>query len=208
MTAAKILKLNGDMSHDAPMMEVVRRFHAVSSSRGLPYCVVGGMAVVRNGYARTTVDVDILTYKSDWVRLLPLQGEISSQGIDSCLDTETGIRIDILFADEDWGMAMPMPDPRKVMEFDEELGANFIDLHALVQLKAAVYLAKLHEQGEDVASKDRSDVFELMRRNLSRFTKEIIQGYHPAVRGHCRKAFKSALRAARRNEGQGKELER
>jgi len=49
---------------------------------------------------------------------LPLEGEIASEGIDCCLDKKTGVRIDILFADEDWGMVIPMPDPRKVAEFD------------------------------------------------------------------------------------------
>ncbi|HET6450693.1 MAG TPA: hypothetical protein VFI08_05245, partial [Spirochaetia bacterium] len=72
--------------------------------------------------------------------------------------------------------------------------ANFIGLHDLVQLKTAVYLAKLQEEGEDVASKDRSDVFELIHRNLSEFTPEKIQSYHPAVRRHCLKAYKAALR--------------
>ena len=38
MTAAKILQLNGDIMSNSPMMEVVRRFHALSSSRQL----VGG----------------------------------------------------------------------------------------------------------------------------------------------------------------------
>lgn len=208
MTAARILQLNGDMSHDAPLMEVVRRFHALSNSRGLPYCVVGGMAVIRNGYARTTTDVDILTYKSDWTNLLPLDEEISSQGLDNCLDKKTGVRIDILFADEDWGMVMPMPDPRTVAEFDEVLGANFIGLHALVQLKAAVYLAKLCEQGEDVASKDRSDVFELIRRNLPRFTAQVFSRYHPAVREHCAKAFESALRAEKREQNRRRDTKR
>jgi hypothetical protein len=43
MTAAEILRLNGNL-RDSPMMEVVRRFHALIGSRELPYCVVGGMA--------------------------------------------------------------------------------------------------------------------------------------------------------------------
>jgi hypothetical protein len=85
MTAAKILQLNGNMQ-DSPLMEVVRRFHALSSSRKLPYCVIGGMAVIRNGYARTTMDVDILTYRKNWEELLPLQGDITSQGSESCVD--------------------------------------------------------------------------------------------------------------------------
>jgi len=199
MTAARSLQLNGDMKRDSPMMEAIRRFHALSSSRGLPYCVVGGMAVIRNGYARTTIDIDILTYRSEWLKVIPLAGEFSSEGIDCCTDLQTGVRIDILFAEENWGMPTALPDPRKVAEFDEELGANFIGLHALVQLKAAVYLAKLHEQGEDFASRDRSDVFELMRGNLPQFSKAIIKTYHPAVRKHCMKAFESAIQVEKSN---------
>jgi hypothetical protein len=195
MTAAKILQLNGDM-RDSPLMEVVRRFHALSNSRDLPYCVVGGMAVIRNGYARTTIDIDILTFKKDWRKLLPLEGEISSKGPENCVDKKTGVTIDILFADDDWQMPMGMPDPRKVGEYDQELGANFIGLLALVQLKTAVYLDKLRELGEDVASKDRSDVFELISRNLAKFSKEVIQTFDPAVQKHCMKAFETAVRTS------------
>ena len=203
MTAAKILQLNGDM-RDSPLMEVVRRFHALSNSRDLPYCVVGGMAVIRNGYARTTIDVDILTFKKDWRKLLPLEGEISSKGPANCVDKKTGVTIDILFADDDWHMPMGMPDPRKVGEYDQELGANFIGLLALVQLKTAVYLDKLRELGEDVASKDRSDVFELISRNRTKFSKEVIQTFDPAVRKHCMKAFETAIRTSKGNfEGAG-----
>lgn len=58
MTAAQILRLNGNM-RGCPMMEVVRRFTRLSNSLSLPYCIVGGMAVIRNGYPRATIDVDI-----------------------------------------------------------------------------------------------------------------------------------------------------
>jgi hypothetical protein len=202
MTAAKILQLNGDLRDPAhsEMMEVVRRFHALSGSLGLPYCVVGGMAVIRNGYPRTTMDVDILTFKEAWRKVLPLVGEIRSEGPENCVDTKTGVTLDILFADDDWQMVMEMPDPLKVGEYDHALGANFIGLHALVQLKAAVYLDKLREQGEDVASKDRSDVYELIRRNLPKFSNEIIQAYHPAVRKHCIDAYGNAVRSAKREK--------
>ena len=92
---------------------------------------------------------------------------------------------------------MGMPDPRKVGEYDQELGAFFIGLHALVQLKTAVYLSKLREHGEDVASKDRSDVYELISRNLAKFSKEVIQTYDPAVKKHCVMAFETAVRASK-----------
>jgi hypothetical protein len=198
MTAAEVLRLNGDL-HDSGMMAIVRRFHAVSVSRGLPYCVIGGLAVVRNGYPRTTADVDILTYKREWSRLLPLEeGGIASKGLDACVDAETGETIDILFADEDWEMVLPMPDPRTVGEFDEELGACFIGLHDLVQLKMAVHLSKLRESGAGAAARDFGDVFELISRNLGLFSEDRIQTYSPAVRQECREAYASAVREATR----------
>jgi hypothetical protein len=207
MTAARILQLNGDMTRDSPMMAVVRRIHALCSSRGLPYCVIGGMAVVRNGYARTTIDVDVLTLKKDWLKALPIEGEIASEGIDNCLDKETGVRIDILFADEDWGMVIPMPDPRKVAEFDESLGANFIGLHALVQLKAAVYLDKLREHGPTTAARDLADVQGLTKNNLTKFSRAIVEGYNPAVRKLCMKAFDEVVRETKTTKKKRGDLE-
>ena len=207
MTAARILQLNGDMTRDSPMMDVVRRIHALCSSRELPYCVIGGMAVTRNGYARTTIDVDVLTLKKSWLKALPIEGEIASEGIDSCLDKQTGIRIDIQFADEEWGMVIPMPDPRKVAEFDESLGANFIGLHALVQLKTAVYLDKLREHGPTTAAKDIADVQALIKNNLIKFSKETFEGYDPAVRKLCSNAFSEVVRETRSTKKKRRDLE-
>jgi hypothetical protein len=202
MTAAEILELNGNL-YDSPLMEAVRRFHVLSTSRDLPYCVVGGMAVIRNGYPRTTIDVDVLTFREAWLKLLPLEGEINSRGIDNCVDNETGVTIDILFADDDWGMAIPMPDPRKVGEYDEELAARFIGLHDLVQLKMAVHLSKLQESGIEVAARDLSDVYELMSRNLAKFSKELIQAYNPAVRKRCLTTFERAVQTSKSGKRHG-----
>jgi hypothetical protein len=207
MTAAEILRLNGDLRNpkDSEMMGIVRRFHVFALAHSLPYCVVGGMAVMRNGYPRTTMDVDILTVKKEWEKLLPVEGEIKSDGPESCVDTATGVTIDILFADEDWQMVMDMPDPRKAGEYDSELGANFLNLHSLVQLKAAVYMDKLGEQGANAAAKDQGDVFELIKRNMEKFSKEIIEGYHPAVRKQCMKAYREAEGVLKRERRRGKD---
>jgi hypothetical protein len=161
------------------------------------------MAVIRNGYPRTTIDVDVLTFREAWRKLLPLKGEISSQGIDNCVDIETGVAIYILFADEDWEMSIPMPDPRKVGEYDEELAARFIGLHDLVQLKMAVHLSKLKESGIEVAARDLSDVYELMSRNLTKFSKELIQAYDPAVRERCLTTFERAVQTSKSEKRHG-----
>ena len=210
MTAEQLLHLNGDLRNpeNSRMMDVIRRFHALSSELDLPYCVVGGMAAIHHGLLRTTGDVDILTYKKDWRKALPLEGEISSEGLDSCLDKQTGVRLDILFADEDWEMVMEMPDPRKVGEYDEKKGAYFIGLHDLVQLKMAVYLSKLKEYGPATAAKDLGDVQGLMKNNLAKFSREVVANYHPAVRKRCMKTFEEVVRAGKSKTRARRDIER
>jgi hypothetical protein len=203
MTAKRLLELNGDF-HSSPLFEAVRRFHTLSISQGLPYCVIGGLAVVRNGAPRTTMDIDILTTKDDWKRALPLKGEIISTGPESCLDKPSGVTIDILFAEDDWQMPLALPDPRKVAEFDAELGANFIGLHALVQLKMSIHLSKLQKDGPGAAAKDLSDVHELISKNRASFTRQVLQGYDPAIRKQCIEIFEEVLRSSKRkNKGRG-----
>jgi hypothetical protein len=210
MTAERLLHLNGDLRDPdkSEMMEVVRRFHALSRTHDLPYCVVGGMAVIRNGLLRTTGDIDILTLKKDWRKVLPLNGDISSEGLDNCVDRKTGITIDILFADEDWEMVIEMPDPRKVGEYDEKKGAYFIGLHDLVQLKMAVYLSKLKEHGPATAARDLGDVQGLMKNNPGKFSKEIVAGYNPAVRKQCMQAFEEVARAEKSRKRERRDIER
>jgi hypothetical protein len=206
MTAERLLRINGDLKDPgrSELMEVIRRFHEVCRSRNLPYCVVGGMAVIRNGAVRTTAGIDVLTLKKEWSSILPLDGEIEGRGPDSCIDTKTGITIDILFADDDWGMVIDMPDPRTAGEYDEANGARFLGLHDLVQLKMAVHLSKLKEFGPATAAKDLADVQELIGNNLPQFSGEILSGYHPAVREQCRAVVdevtrsRSGKRSARR----------
>lgn len=211
MTAERLLRINGDLKDPgkSDLMEVIRRFHALSTAHDLPYCVVGGMAVVRNGLARTTADIDILTLKKEWRRIQPLEGEITAAGPESCIDAQTGIMIDILFADEDWGVVIDMPDPRIAGEYDEEMGARFLGLHDLVQLKMAVYLSKRREFGPATAARDLADVQGLMQNNLAKFSKDIIEAYHPAVRKHCLDAYIEVVRAqARGRRKQRRDIER
>ena len=210
MTAERLLHLNGDLKdpEKSELMEVIRRFHALSRTCDLPYCVVGGMAVIRNGLLRTTGDIEILTLKKEWLKVLPLKGEISGKGLDSCVDTRTGITIDILFADEDWEMVMDMPDPRTVGEYDEKKGACFIGLHDCVQLKMAVYLSKLKEHGPATAAKDLGDVQGLMKNNLSKFSMEIVGNYHPGVRKQCMEVFEEVARAEKCTKRERRDIER
>ena len=103
--------------------------------------------------------------------------------------------------------ATDVAERTKVAEFDESLGANFISLHALVQLKTAVYLVKLREHGPTTAAKDLADVQALIKNNLIKFSKEIFEGYDPAVRKLCLKAFNEVVRERRSTKKKRRDLE-
>jgi hypothetical protein len=186
MSPKELLALNGDL-RSSPLLEALRRFHALASEKNIRYCVIGGLAVIRNGAPRTTIDIDILTRRADWERCLPLGSGFVQEGPDACVDSPSGVGIDLVFIEDDWGT--PFPDPRSAGEYDEELGANFLGLHALIQLKAFVYLAKLREDGKAVAAKDLGDVAALIRGNLGDLSIGSFEGYDPRVKSVCVDAY-------------------
>jgi hypothetical protein len=90
--------------------------------------------------------------------------------------------VDVLFSGDDWGMLLPLPDPAEVAEFGRELGANFLGLGQLLQLKTAVYLAKKRDEGIELAAKDLADVVELLKANAERVIPSMLAGLHPVIR--------------------------
>jgi hypothetical protein len=170
MTARELLRINGDGGAESPLVQAVRRFHRLLEPRGVAYCVIGGMAVVRNGWVRTTHDIDILVDRAGWESLLsgapsPLEEAGITAAGDAAHDRCTGIDLDILFPGDDWEMVIPLPSPAAVREYDAALGAWFIGLAPLLAVKTAVYRSKLQELGPELAAKDLADVVELMRAN-------------------------------------------
>jgi hypothetical protein len=188
----ELLALNGDFK-DSPLLQALRRFHAFASAKGIPYCVIGGLAVIRNGASRTTTDIDILSSRTDWERGLPLPDGFIPNGADALVDSATGADIDLIFIEDDWGT--PFPDPRSSGEFDAELGATFLGLRDLIQLKAFVYIAKLREDGKAIAAKDLSDVAELIRANLDRLSADSFADFAPAARDVCVEALAELRRS-------------
>jgi hypothetical protein len=129
---------------------------------GIPYAVVGGMAMFLHGYRRFTEDVDILVSpvglkllheKLDGLGYLP-----PFEGSKNLRDTDTGVRIEFLVAGGFPGDGKPkpvsFPDPVDVaVELD---GIRCLNLETLVQLKLASGSAPGRR-------KDLGDVQELIR---------------------------------------------
>jgi Uncharacterised nucleotidyltransferase len=131
---------------------------------GIPYAVVGGMAVSAHGVLRTTEDVDILVTADDLITIhkqLEGLGYVPPfQGSKHLKDVETSVPIEFLVAGQFPGDGKPkpvaFPDPRSVsVEID---GIRYLNFTTLVELKLASGMTNAGRL------KDLSDVQEFIRR--------------------------------------------
>ncbi|MBN1697930.1 MAG: hypothetical protein JW881_10490 [Spirochaetales bacterium] len=181
MTAKQIIDMNGDFK-TSPLAETVERIHEWLSSHNVPYVIVGGMAVIRNGGLRTTHDIDILTSRRSWETIRGRRSTVFETGDDFAVDMKNGIHVDVLFAGDDWDMAFPMPEPDEVGEYDSDFKARFMSLFHILQLKTAVYMEKRESEGIEAAAKDLADIVMLVEKNPGKIDGEFIKAFHPAIR--------------------------
>ena len=126
------------------VFDTVRRLVSRLRDENVDYVVVGGLAVSELGYARATVDVDILlrpegleTFRE---RCLG-RGYIPAfpGATKSFKDTQTGIRIEVLTTGEFPGDGKPkpvaFPDPADVGIEGEDF--RYLRLEPLIELKLA-----------------------------------------------------------------------
>lgn len=130
---------------------------------GIPYVVIGGMALNLWGYARQTVDVDILLTPAGLEKFketLIGRGYLPafSGATKMFKETETQVKVEILTTGEYPGDGKPkavaFPDPAQV-GFDRD-GYRVITLEKLIELKLASGLSAPHR------GKDLVDVQELI----------------------------------------------
>lgn len=130
---------------------------------GIPYVVVGGMALFRHGLRRFTEHVDLLVTKADLVRI---HEKLDGLGYNPPFanskhlrDTETGVRIEFLTAGDFPGDGKPKPVafPEPLSVGFESDGIRYIKLPNLVELKLA---SGMTNPGR---LKDLADVMELIK---------------------------------------------
>lgn len=130
---------------------------------GIPYSVVGGMALFRHGLRRFTEDVDLLVRRDD---LKAIHDKLRGVGYlppfatsKNLRDTQLGVKIEFLTTGDFPGDGKPkpvsFPEPLSV-SFEAE-GINYINLPKLVELKLA---SGMTAPGR---LKDLSDVLELIK---------------------------------------------
>ena len=148
----------GNAVHQA-LRKITRRL----TELGIPYAVVGGMAMFFHGYRRFTEDVDLLVTPEGLKELhrhLEGLGYVPPfAGSKQLRDTENGVRVEFLVTGEYPGDGKPkpvaFPNPEEAsIEID---GIQFIQLPRLLELKLASGMTNVGRR------KDLADVQELIR---------------------------------------------
>ena len=148
---------------EANVQKALERLAHVLDRNGIPYAVVGALALNEWGYQRVTVDVDILL-STDGLRRL--KAEVLGKGyVEKFLgsrgmrDTEANVDIDFLIAGEYPGDGKPkpvmFPDPAQAAIRGRRVA--LLPLPMLIDLKLASGMSAPHRL------KDLADVLELIR---------------------------------------------
>ena len=166
--------------NEAPVHRAMRKLAAALDELGIPYALVGAMALNEYGYKRVTVDVDVLMtpeglqqFKDVWLGRGYIEKFPGSRGLR---DTELGVAIDVIITGHYPGDGQPkpvrFPDPAKVAI--REGGLSMIPLATLVELKLA--------SGISAPSRlrDLSDIQELIKH--AKLPRELANSLDPSVR--------------------------
>jgi len=147
---------------ESEVQKALARICAALDEAGVPYALVGAMALNAYGYRRVTVDVDLLLTREGlaafkerhlgrgWVERFP--------GSKGMRDTEYGVKIDILLSGEFPGDGLPKPVAFPDPGIARRIGnVAILPLERLVELKLASGLSNPDRM------KDLADVQELIR---------------------------------------------
>jgi hypothetical protein len=162
----------------AEVQQAMRKLVERLDELGIPYAIVGAMALNEHGYRRVTVDVDVLLtreglerFKDRWIGRGYVEKSPGSRGVR---DTEFDVAIDVLLAGDFPGDMQPkpvrFPDPSMVAV--RERGLALIPIANLVELKLAAGISAPQRM------KDLGDVLELIKSaKLGRQLSEALDTY-------------------------------
>ncbi len=145
----------------------LRRLTQRLNAEGIPYALLGGLALAEHGYPRLTEDIDLLLTPSGLERfrqqLVGRGYRPAFSGAEKTFrDTETGVRIEIVTAGEYPGDGLPkpvaFPDPAAPGVTVEIEGIRVVTLEKLIELKLASGMSASHQL------RDLADVQDLITR--------------------------------------------
>ncbi|HEX9944846.1 MAG TPA: hypothetical protein VGG03_22785 [Thermoanaerobaculia bacterium] len=157
---------------------------------GIPYALIGAMALNAYGYRRVTVDVDLLltrdgleAFKAKHLGLGYVHKFPGSKGLR---DTEHGVTIDVVLAGEYPGDGLPkpvaFPDPAsEAVRIDQ---TDLLPLPKLIELKLASGMTAPHRL------KDLADVLETIR--ILKLPAELVEELDPYVHEKYRELWQAA----------------
>jgi hypothetical protein len=148
---------------EADVQRALERLAGILDEQGIPYAVIGALALNEWGYRRVTVDVDVLltheglrTLKQAVLGRGYLEKFPGSRGLR---DTEAGVNVDVVLAGEYPGDGKPkpvaFPDPAQAAVRGRRVA--LLPLEKLIELKLASGMSAPHRL------KDLADVLELIR---------------------------------------------
>lgn len=164
-------------------------------AEGIPYAILGGMALNIHGFIRETVDVDVLMTRESLDRFrerLVGRGYVPafSGARKSFQDVETRVRIDVITAGDFPGDGRPkeiaFPEPSRAAI--DRGGIRVLPLEGLLELKLASGLSAEHRRLIDLADVQRAiETLKLPR--------ELGEKLHPSVRAEYGRLWALAQRA-------------
>jgi hypothetical protein len=182
--------LEGSMHFEekSAVHQTLRKITRRLDELGIPYAVVGGMAMYIHGYRRFTEDVDLLVTREGLAeihRKLEGLGYVPPfAGSKQLRDAEHGVRVEFLVTGEYPGDGLPkpiaFPDPAGVT--DETHGMRVIRLPRLIELKLASGMSNPRR------AKDLVDVQEMIDR--LKLPESLADQLHPYVREKFKELWK------------------
>jgi hypothetical protein len=149
------------------LRDTLRRLAQRLNAEGIPYALLGGLALAEHGYPRLTEDIDLLLTPSGLERFRQrLVGRGYRPAFNGARktfrDTETGVRIEIVTAGEYPGDGLPkpvaFPDPTTPGVIEEIGSLWVVTLEKLIELKLASGMSAPHRL------RDLADVQDLVTR--------------------------------------------
>jgi hypothetical protein len=149
------------------LRSTLRRLAQRLNAEGIPYALLGGLALAEHGYPRLTEDVDLLLTPSGLGRF---HQQLVGRGYrpafngarKSFRDTDTGVRIEIVTTGEYPGDGLPkpvaFPDPTTPGVTQDIEGLQVVTLEKLIELKLASGMSAPHRL------RDLADVQDLIAR--------------------------------------------
>ena len=148
---------------EADVQRALERLARILDEKGIPYAIIGALALNEWGYRRVTVDVDVLLTPEG---LGALKGEVLGRGYvekfpgsRGLRDTEAGVDVDVVLAGEYPGDGKPkavvFPDPAEAAVRGRRVA--LLPLDTLIELKLASGMSAPHRL------RDLADVLELIR---------------------------------------------